>query len=409
MRADRRAIRLPLKLVPAPGEPGRANNLNALRLAMALLVVWSHSFALYLGTESGEPLALLCGGIYDAGKIAVLAFFAMSGFLISQSWERSATWSDYLKKRVARIFPGYLVAVTLCSIVLVPAFSSRSIADFGLAEWSGMASNLLLRNYIVPSDAFGGQEVNGSLWSIPFEFWCYLGVLALGVTGLFRRRWIFPAIAIAVMLVRAWLDLTGRKPGGGVIGDVIGYPYFWFNVLPPFVLGAAVYRYREAIPRSAALLATLIVAFLVACHLPIDGRGHDIAARLVFPPALTYAIFYCAFSPVALGNPARHGDFSYGAYLYAFPIQRIIASSPLHDLPLAVLIPLSMLLAVLAGMASWFAVERWFVRSGARRREGKASGLPPATAGNCRVARDTGTIGRARLGYCRNQSPGHDR
>jgi peptidoglycan/LPS O-acetylase OafA/YrhL len=347
-------------LIPQnPAKPAQ-NNFNALRLAMAILVVWSHSFALYHGSEDNEPLSILFGGIYNAGNIAVLAFFAISGFLISQSWERSSTWRRYLRKRIMRIVPGYVAALLMCSLVIVPAFSTRTISSFAGGEWFGIASNILLRNYIIRSDAFGGGAVNGSLWSIPYEFWCYLGVLALGALGLTKRRWLFAVIAVAVMLVRVWLDVAGRKPGGGFIGSIIGFPYFWFNVLPPFALGAFVFYYQEHIPRRLSWCIGLFALFLIACHLPIAGPAHDVFAKLLLPVALTYWILYAAFSDVHFGDAARFGDFSYGTYLYAFPIQQMLVWSLKDQLSFPLFIALSACLSVLAGMASWMLVERWF-------------------------------------------------
>lgn len=356
------------RLAPIGFDTRRANNFNTLRLVMACAVIWSHSFALFRGSEDGEPISRLLNGVYNAGNIAVLAFFAISGFLISQSWCRSSSWKSYLRKRVSRILPGYLVATALCSLVVVPLFSTRSILDFTSGEWAGLASNLLLQNYIVQSDAFGGGAVNGSLWSIPYEFWCYLGVLGLGLAGLFKVRAVFPAIAVIVMLGRVWLDLNGVHPGGGLLERVIGYPYFWFNVLPPFMLGASIYLYRDVIPRSPLIALGLGAAVIAAAHLPISHLGQDIATRLIFPFALTYAIIFIAYSRVHLGDAARFGDFSYGTYLYAFPIQQMLHYSVGQSLPFGVLLIVSVALSILAGAISWFLVEHWFVGGGAKKR-----------------------------------------
>ena len=72
-------------LVPADEATLRRNNFDAIRLSMSLLVVWSHSFALWLGSESSEPVSLLMAGTYNSGNLGVLAFFAISGFLITLS------------------------------------------------------------------------------------------------------------------------------------------------------------------------------------------------------------------------------------------------------------------------------------------------------------------------------------
>ena len=223
-------------LVPQKSTSHARNNFDTIRLAMALLVVWSHSFAIYVGSEDGEPISLLMNGTYNAGNIGVLVFFIISGFLICQSYDQRNTVRKYFERRVRRIYPGYLVATAICAFVIIPIFSSH--ADLSTKEvFKTLGLNLLLQNYFPPSDVFDGRALNGSLWSIPFEFWCYIGLAILGLSQLLIERWSIVAIASLAMLIRVWLDLTGRKPGGGLVGLIIGWPYEWFIVLPCFLAG----------------------------------------------------------------------------------------------------------------------------------------------------------------------------
>ena len=365
-RTDRAALANAL-LIPRDARALRQNNLDAIRLTMALLVVWSHSFALWKGTEDGEPISRLMSGTYNAGNVAVLAFFAISGFLITLSWERSASWRQYLRRRVMRIHPGYLVAITLCSLIVVPAVSSRPFGMVRLAELGGMLSNILLQNYIVPGA--GEITINGSLWSIPYEFWCYIGVMALGLARL-RGRWIYPALATLLIVIRIWLDMTGRRPSGGMLSPIIGYAYFWFNVAPPFLLGGAAYRNRDRIPRSPLLLAALVLLTIATAHLPVADPLRTVLTRTLFPWTLVYAVLYLAFSRrIRMADAARFGDFSYGSYLYAFPIQRLLEHYGRGALSFPAYVLSSLILTLLAGILSWLCVERWFlprVRRGTR-------------------------------------------
>jgi hypothetical protein len=88
------------------------------------------------------------------------------------------------------------------------------------------------------------------VWSIPYEFWCYVGLAALGILGLLKYRLACLTITLLVMAIRVWLDLTGRRPSGGFVGIIIGYPFLWFVVLPCFMMGVCFYLYRDVIPRS---------------------------------------------------------------------------------------------------------------------------------------------------------------
>lgn len=364
-------------LVPTERDALRTNNFDAIRLGMALLVVWSHSFAIWYGNEDGEWLSRLMGGVYNSGNVAVLAFFAISGFLITLSWQNSKSWLVYLKRRVLRIHPGYLVATTLCSLIVVPLYSTRDFADVTASELWGMVSNLGLRNYIIPSDAFRAGPVNGSLWSIPFEFWCYLGVMALGMGGLAKHRIAYPVAAAALIIIRVWLDMTGRRPAGGVLEPVIGFAYFWFNVGPPFLIGGAVYLYRDLLPRCGWLLVALTALTIAMAHLPLTAPVAAVMTRSLFPFTLCYAVFYVAFEPkLPQLRAARYGDFSYGCYLYAFPIQQMLASSLRQHISFPLYVTLAMSLSLVAGMVSWHVVERWFLSTRRQERSASPASIP---------------------------------
>jgi len=191
------------------------NHFNTIRLAMALLVVWSHSFALYNDSEDREWIALLLNGTHNAGNIGVMAFFVISGYLITKSFVSSRSAGSYMVKRIKRIYPGFLVAILVCAVVVVPAYSTIMKAD-GQEAFRVLAHALMLKAYWPVSDVFAGNAfpgaVNGSLWSISYEFWCYLGVLALGVAGLATNRRLLLTLLVAVLLARVALDLLGWKP-----------------------------------------------------------------------------------------------------------------------------------------------------------------------------------------------------
>ena len=354
----------------------QANNFDAIRIAMALLVVWSHSFALYLGTEAAEPISLLTSGALNAGNIAVDIFFIVSGFLIQRSYERSRTPWSYLKKRVARIYPAFIIATSLCAFVLLPLYAGTRYTIGSVAKTLGL--NLLLQGWFANPEPFvrnHGHALNGALWSIPFEFWCYLGVLAIGLLRL--KRVYLLATFIAILGFQAYTNITGRVFGGGLLGKIVGFPNTWFRMAPLFMAGMLVCLYREKVPRSG-WLALLGLVFLVAC-----ARFSPIAADAVLPLTVSYAVFYWAFSRQLL-QAAKYGDYSYGTYLYAFPIQQLLLA--LTTLRFPVFVIASIVLSLLAGAASWFAVERWFHQT----REPITPTQP--TASNCTESK-SGALG----------------
>lgn len=332
------------KLIPCGESAERdRNNFGIIRLALALAVVWSHSFALHLGSEDGEWVSRVLDGKYNAGTLAVMGFFVISGLLITQSWERSSSARSYFAKRVRRIFPGYIVATTLCAFVVAPMFGGEfpnPIKTLGL--------NLLLQGYIpaaFPRNAFPGP-VNGSLWSIPFEFWCYIGVAAGASIALKRPRYL---IGLTLVLMAGHIVINAVKVDFGIIETIFGLPLFWTIVGPSFLLGMLAYRFP--IPRSPFILVGLIVLAIVSCQF----KGIH---TFVVPPALAYAVLYASFSERVSFHPKA--DLSYGTYLYAFPIQQMLQATT--NLTMPEFIAASMALSLIAGALSWFLVERPFQR-----------------------------------------------
>lgn len=72
------------------------NNFDILRLLLAICVMIFHIGRMY----GNENLSLF------PGTLAVQAFFIISGYLITESFERSRTLKDYSIKRLRRIAPG---------------------------------------------------------------------------------------------------------------------------------------------------------------------------------------------------------------------------------------------------------------------------------------------------------------
>src|SRR5579864_4004075 len=95
----------------------RDNNFDVLRLVAAVAVIFSHSFLIAEGSDAHEPLISLTGRQSILGLCGVFIFFTISGFLVTESYERTASPLDYLAKRALRIFPGLFAALTVSALV----------------------------------------------------------------------------------------------------------------------------------------------------------------------------------------------------------------------------------------------------------------------------------------------------
>lgn len=313
---------------------GQDNSFDILRLFWAVMVLFSHCFALPQGGNRHEPLAALTNGQTTFGSLAVDAFFVISGFLITQSWLRSKGQADYLRKRVRRIYPGFLVAALFCAaIVGPPASDSVSAYLHGFHPlrfvWSALTLSLLALPPVFAHLPFY-SEINGSLWTIRYEFWCYLLLAALGALGLLQKRGAVAGLFLLVLLLHSAQErfFPGIGQGNddfkagllhGIELPLLGNLDRWPRLLAFFLAGTVCYLYRERIPRSP-WLALAAAAMLVLCTLCAHW-GLNALLALCGP----YLLLYAAGSPTQFGKAlTQRADLSYGIYLYAYPIQQLL-------------------------------------------------------------------------------------
>lgn len=345
----------------SPETDDRRNNIDALRLVLSLLVLLSHCYPLASGTEAFEPLALLSNNQLTLGGFAVDGFFILSGYLIVQSWDRSRSVRSYLMKRVRRIYPGYLAAVAVCVWIVIPLASPNGRDVFSFATvFDNIWRFLLLRGFHGPGAFLENphpRAVNGSLWSIPYEFWCYIGVMLLGLAGCLKRRRLLLALLVGAVISHFVFQYCSLKIHGGFLREIFGSPRGWARLLPCYLAGIVLARYRECVPVSGKLAALAFLMFLLAARV---SHGLIIA----IPTCGTYLLFWVAFTGVVRWhNAAKWGDFSYGIYLYAFPIQQLTMYYLGRPVAPLLLFALCLVPTLLAGIASWFLVERWFLVS----------------------------------------------
>jgi peptidoglycan/LPS O-acetylase OafA/YrhL len=378
----------PPSAAKAPGGPARGwqdetawerqNNFDFLRFALATLVIFAHSFALLVGNDSTEPLMRLTGQ-QTFGALAVDGFFILSGFLVTQSWFRSKGAGDYLKKRARRIYPGFIVATLFCMFVVGPLAARDPLTPFHPQEllraaWNIPALRGNFQRYVFLDNPFP-HTANGSVWSIPYEAWCYVGVMLLAVLAWIKRKPMLAIFALSIAVSATFdilhLENSGtRLADGGRLGPIIGGPPEWARLLPFYLAGMIFYVYRPVLPFSARWAVVSAVALVLG-----GWWSHGFVFTL--PTAGAYLLFWAAFHPgLRLSRWAKYGDFSYGIYLYAFPIQQLLVMFFPRIQPLA-LFAAATPLAILAGVASWHLVEKHFLK---RRRIPATAPAVAATA-----------------------------
>ncbi len=320
-----------------------ANGLNAVRLVLASGVIIWHSFPL-TGRDIGfAPLRqLLSQGWVDG-------FFAASGFLIMASWVRRPDWASFLVARLLRIMPAFWVCLAFTGFMFVPVVLIVAGQELPDRYWVGallyfFANSLLwiLSHGIAGTPAgvpFPGAW-NGSLWTLWWEFACYLGILALGVLRLLTRRWVLEAIFLAGLAASLFV-------GVGVTSSTFFTSAGRFIIM--FAAGALVYRHREHIPVRWPWVCLAAVVVVAAAWLP----NYRVAAALPV-----------AYLVIASGGGLRspvfrlRNDISYGVYIYAFPIQQALAVFGLYTLPPLTFAAATIAPTVILASASWWLVER---------------------------------------------------
>lgn len=321
---------------------GRQNNFDLIRMIAASGVLVSHAFPISQGPAAVQPLERWLDGI-TLGTVCVIVFFVLSGFFITKSFDQGRDWRRFLRARAYRLFPA-LVTVLCVTVLVAGLFLTRSDA----ATFWRAAPAYILRHLTLVEPVYGlpgtfvdnpyGQPINGSLWTLFYEVLCYAAVFVAGIAGLLRRG---PAAVAALVVLAA----------ASVADEALDLPARLSNLADlalPFGLGGAIYLWRDRIP-----LSPLIAVGLAG----LAGLAHGTAA---FPLALTLALGYGAvlagfvrWRPLLGYN--RLGDYSYGTYIFAFPIQQILAATgvadPLTNMALA--LPATCACAVL----SWHLVE----------------------------------------------------
>jgi len=343
----------------ADAAQSRLNNFDVIRFVLALMVVLSHCFAMHAGDEYADPGWIATHGQRSLGDIAVDAFFAISGYLIVQSWTHSSSPRDYLKKRIARIYPAFMVATVVCFLIVGIFACNQKREVFRIHQFADViCKGALLDPVALPGSFFRNERhsIDGSMWTVKYEFWCYLFVAAAGVTGALRVRWSVAsafAASYVTYLALGRLQLDFSTPGR--LSLLAGELSNWPRLLTFFLAGATFYTFRKHIPWSAALAVAALAALVVAARLPQ-------AVAAAEPIAGTYLLLWFAFAPVGPYGFAKFGDFSYGIYPYSFPIQQMVTQYSGQHVEIPKLFLFSAPLSVLAAVLSWNCVERPFLK-----------------------------------------------
>lgn len=308
------------------------------------MVIFAHVPEIIHGDRRSEFLTLIFGTI-SFGELAVDGFFILSGYLICKSWCTRPNLRVFIANRFLRIFPGFLVSALVCALVVGPAFGADDY--FAKFDWRAFVAGLLRFGFSGVPAAFSGTHypaINGPLWTIPWEFKCYLLVAVSGVMGVFQRSWFWPAVFFVCALIYFFAGL----------GFKVYVPENYYRLGMVFAAGACFYKYEKAIPwRFEWALLAFLVFFLLLFFKP----AAEIAVSIFFG----YVVIFFALHARVFEGFNKLPDVSYGVYLYAWPLNKIVLwYAP--NIGVAGCVVVVLTLSCCAGWLSWHLVEKPFLR-----------------------------------------------
>jgi peptidoglycan/LPS O-acetylase OafA/YrhL len=347
---------------------GRDNNFNLLRMVAASAVLVTHSFALQSGNPRNEPLEDALG--MSLGGMSVDVFFVASGFLVTASMLKRKSISDFARARILRIYPAALVMCVLTVFLLGPLATTVGVIEYfqSLTTWKYFAKCATLVagvSFELPGVFASNpypKAVNGSLWSMPWELRMYLLLVALwGIAclgGSRREQWFrFGVVAFGVI--------------GLILGLAQEYVPFGrteaFRLLAMFFIGGTLHVFASRI--------SLRLWIGVGASALLLGAG--LAGPHVFPAVwmlvAPYLVLWFAYVPGGFIRRYNHvGDYSYGTYIFAFPLQQLVMMLK-PDASVLTLTLLAGLGTLVFAMLSWHFIEKPCMALLCRKRPSNAA------------------------------------
>lgn len=330
------------------------NNFDFLRLLFAALVVVHHCYPI-AGISEQDPLYYFSNGTLSYSYIGVRGFFVISGYLIFQSLIRSENITDYMVKRLLRIYPALIVVLVLtviaCSFVydgtFVQYLSNKTVWTYIPVNASLFKLQHAIRG-VFENNPYK-NAINGSLWTIGYEFSMYLFVTPLFILKRYSdktKTFIVGSIVLLLFILRIFIYGKSNVPHLGVLSLD---QWCHFGLL--FMSGAllSVLQIEKYAKRYVVLSVSLVLFFVL-----MRWQYYELMQYFIFPPII---IVIGAAAMKGLADIGKtFGDVSYGTYIYGFPLQQMIMYY--FHLNVWGLLLVSLPLSLLFGWLSWHLIEK---------------------------------------------------
>lgn len=326
---------------------GAGPGFDHLRIALSLLVILLHCFHTAYGVPDSEFLAT--GWSHPIWAATLPVFFGLSGFLVSGSALRSQSLKVFLSFRALRIFPALAVEISLSALILGPLLTTLPLQSyFTDARFLRYFGNIIGWIHFELPGVYDSNPsagiVNRSLWTLHPELLSYVLMAGLMWFGFVYSRWKVTLLwLLATMVLAAYNLVTGRFELVGIYpGQVLVYY---------FLTGIVVFHWRDRIVVNPWLFVASLFGSYVLARTPQT-------TFVVLPLANMYIMLFLGMLKMPRIALLQSGDYSYGLYLYAFPIQQAIVQFLPSYRTWWVVFCLAVPITFCVALVSWHMIEK---------------------------------------------------
>ncbi|GAL43493.1 MULTISPECIES: acyltransferase family protein [Citrobacter] len=325
----------------------RNNCFDIIRLFAAITVIISHQYSL---SGMSEPIFL---GMSTYGGVAVIVFFAISGFLISKSCMRSKGFVSYMLKRARRIFPALLPCAIFMYLVLGVYLKWGDLSSYiNISILKNIISVVTIQGAPPHTGIFEGfihpYSLNDSLWTLPLEFLCYL-LLGM-VFFLFKNSLKAMLIAFVVLFIIS-IYLLFNKTAIVFFGVVLqAFPVRALSFFTGAIMALTINYWSDKKTKQYILIISFTILFSVAYKNEINVLGYVLLSTITI-------VIGCSFKDRIISG---RFDYSYGIYIYSFPVQQFIINKFHFEFYFGMFV--SIIVSLFFGFLSWHFVESKFVK-----------------------------------------------
>lgn len=295
--------------VPTTSEIGE-NAFNAIRFFCCLIVIIGHSFDM-------SHTFFAYRSFIDM-HISVCVFFILSGFWVTKSFLSTTSIKSYAIRRIKRLLPMYYLALFFFALICC-FYSDLGIKGYFSSShfWKYLFWNSIYLNFMCPSlpEVFNEVAINGALWTIKVEigFYIILPILIYFLRKFDSRKKQNLFLIIIYSLSVIWNEGLSR------LATIINIPSQLSYQLPGFmsyfVMGMIfLFNWEYLISKKNYYIVPAVIIF--ASH-------YFTETEILMPCALTMIIMWTGTTLLVLKKIGTPIDFSYGMYLFHFPLVNI--------------------------------------------------------------------------------------